>query len=114
MRHDRSVAWSKTELDSRVEEVTVDAYGEHEQLDAFACVLDDLLDQPAPALVLGEAVELLAVRAGGDFLGLRAHCPRHDRVWEVALVDVTLDPAADPELASTVAAYHHWLGEDPG
>lgn len=68
------VAWSGSELEGRTEEVTVDAFGEDEQLGAFACVLDDLLEDPAPASVLSEAVELLGVRAGGRFLGLRARC----------------------------------------
>ncbi|MGH2488431.1 MAG: hypothetical protein ACRDFR_02265, partial [Candidatus Limnocylindria bacterium] len=93
------VAWSGSELEGRTEEVTVDAFGEDEQLGAFACVLDDLLEDPAPASVLREAVELLGVRAGGRVLGLRARCRRQGWVWEVALVDVTVAAGADPELA---------------
>lgn len=65
--------WSE-ELDRRIEEVTVDAFGEAEQLGAFACVLDELL----------------------------------------ALVDVSMEPASDAELALALAAYRHWLGDGPG
>ncbi len=102
--------WSRAQLASRIEEIVVDAYGDDEQLGSFECVLDELLPQPAPATVIGEPVELVSVRADGGPLGLRARCRRNGRTIEVALVDVTLSPAADRELALTIAAYRQWAG----
>ena len=31
--------------------------------------------------------------------------------WTAALVDITVDPVAHPEVAVTVAAYRRWLGD---
>lgn len=112
MRHDREVGWSEAELQRRIEEVTVDAYGDDEQLESFACVLDELLERPLPATVLGAPVEVLSVQTGGYRQGLRARCRRAGQQWEVTLVDVAFGPDVDPELALTLAAYRRWLGDD--
>ena len=88
----------------------MDAYGDDEQLGSFECVLDELLDQPVPAIVIGEPVELISVRADGARLGLRARCRRNGRLVDVGLVDVVLAPDVDRELALTIAAYRRWAG----
>ena len=106
------MGWSTRTLDNRIKEVLVDAYGEDEQLGAFACVMDNLLDEPAAATIVGEAVELMSVHDGGQLLGLRATCQRTGRTWEVALVDVELRKPVDAELGVTVAAYRRWVGAD--
>lgn len=106
----RCVSWPKAELASRIEEIIVDAYGDDEQLGSFECVIDELLDRPVSALVIGEPVDLVSVRADGADLGLRARCRRNNRLVEVALVDVVLGPEVDRELALTIAAYRSWAG----
>jgi hypothetical protein len=108
-RDNHWMKWSKQQRDERIEEVIVDAYGDAEQLGSFACVLDEMLDRPVAASVLGEPVELVAVSEDGDRLGLRAKCRRGGRTWHVALFDVTLGPDVDPDLDLTVAAYRQWL-----
>ncbi len=105
------MSWSDAELDERVEEIIVDAYGDAEQLSSFACVLDELLDVPAGATAMGQAVELTAVEDGGTRLGLRATVKSPTGGWTVALVDITVDPVSRPEVAMTVAAYRRWLGD---
>jgi hypothetical protein len=45
-QHER-VSWSDAELDDRIEEIIVNAYGDDEQFSSFACVLDELVDAPA-------------------------------------------------------------------
>ena len=96
------------ELDARLDEVLVDAYGDAEQLGSFACVLDELVDGGVPASVLGEPVEVVAVSDEGLMLGLRAKCRRRDATWEVAFVDVDLASGVERELDLTVAAYKRW------
>jgi hypothetical protein len=54
-------------------------------------------------------VELVSVHDAGQFLGLRARCRCEGRTHEVALVDITLEAPADPELDTTLAAYRRWL-----
>lgn len=104
------MSWSKAELASRVEEIVVDAYGDDEPLGSFECVLDELLDRPVAAMVIGEPVELVSVGADGAHAGLRARCRRNGRSVEVALLDVVLAPGVDGELALTIAAYRSWAG----
>jgi len=105
------VEWSDAELDDRIEEIIVDAYGDYEQLGSFACVLDELLDRTAGATAMGEAVQLMAVEDAGSHLGLRATVKRPTGTWTVALVDITVDAVSHPEVAMTVAAYRRWLGD---
>lgn len=114
VRQHEQVSWSDAELDDRIEEIIVDAYGDGEQLSAFACVLDELLDAPAGAAAMGQPVELTAVEDGGARLGLRAMVRNPTGTWIVALVDITIDPVPHPEVAMTVAAYRRWLGDGPG
>ena len=104
------VSWSKAELASRIEEIVVDAYCDDEQLGSFECMLDELLDRPVAAMVIGEPVDLVSVRAEGAHVGLRARCRRNGRSVEVALLDVVLAPGVDGELALTIAAYRSWAG----
>ena len=104
------MSWSDAEIDDRIEEIIVDAYGDDEQLSSFACVLDELLDAPANAMAMGQPVHLTAVEDGGPRLGLRATVKSPTAKWTVALVDITVDPVSHPEVAMTVAAYRRWLG----
>jgi len=109
-QHER-VSWTDAELDDRIEEIIVDAYGDDEQLSSFACVLDELLDGPAAAVAMGQPVELTAVEDGGARVGVRATVRTPTGKWTVALVDLTVDSVAHPEVAMNVAAYRRWLGD---
>lgn len=79
------MSWSGAELENRIEEIIVDAYGDYEQLSAFACALDELLDAPAGATAMGQPVELTAVKDGDPRLGLRATVRSPTGTWTVAL-----------------------------
>ncbi len=103
--------WSDAELDDRIEDIIVDAYGDYEQLASFAYVLDEVLDVTVGATAMGEAVQLMAVEDAGSHLGLRATVRRSTGTWTVALVDITVDPVSHPEVAMTIAAYRRWLGD---
>lgn len=92
---DQGVSWSDSELDARIEDVIVDAYGDAEQLGSFACVLDELLDVPVNATVMGEPAQLLGIDDGGPYLGLRATVRRSTGTWAVAAVDVAVDSASN-------------------
>jgi len=105
------VSWSDAELEDRIEEIIVDAYGDDEQLPSFACVLDELLETPAGTTAMGHAVQLTAVEDGGARVGLRAMVASPTGKWTIALVDVTVDPVAHPGVAMTVTAYRRWLGD---
>jgi hypothetical protein len=100
------------DLGNLIQMITVDCYGDDEELGAFLQAFEDELQLPAEATVVGVAVEVVAVEQGGDVRrGLVARCRRDGQDYEVALADVVL-PARST--ASTLhAAYRRWLGCEP-
>ena len=62
-----------TELDSLIEEITVDAYDEDEQLMGFENALQEA-NLPCPGTVLGEDVQVLSVTIANDRPDLLATC----------------------------------------
>ena len=99
-------------LDALIEELTVDAYGDEEQLTAFLTGAEDALVVGEIAAVAGVDVRIVAVDCGPDARrGLIAVCERDGRRFEVSLADIVFDEFS--ELGQIVAAYRRWLGCDP-
>ncbi len=66
-------------LDEFIEQITVDAYGEDEQLWAFRQAFEDGVAGPCGALVIGEPVLVVAFDYdGNERRGLTAQCSRPD------------------------------------
>jgi hypothetical protein len=104
------VSWDSRELDALAEEITVDAYGDAEQISSFECAFEELGALPN-ARVLGEAVAVDCIWFDGDERrGLIARCRRKDREHSVSLLD--LDFPQGSQAARLVAAYRRWLGLD--
>jgi hypothetical protein len=100
------------ELDELIEELTVDAYGDEEQLIGFLTGAEDALQAPEPASIVGVPVNVVKVDAGPDVRrGLTAICDRDGTRHEVSLVDLTFPTGS--ELGRVVAAYRRWLGPEP-
>jgi len=70
------VPWTQAELDRRIDEVLVDAYGEGEELGAWAVALGDTNRPALSATVMGIPVELVGVEPPELGGGLRARCRR--------------------------------------
>lgn len=105
------MTWDHDELDGLIEEITVDAHDESEQLSGFECAFDEL-DELPDATVVGEAVRVEHVWFDGDERrGLLADCRRNAQEYTIALLDLTFPE--DSEAARLVAAYRRWLGLDP-
>lgn len=101
-------------LDALIQEVTVDAYGEDEQLWAFRQAFEDDGRFPFPALVVGTAVDVTAVDYEGDERrGLIALCWRDRKTHLISLLDI--EPAGPLPLATArlLAAYRRWWGAEP-
>ena len=108
---DQGVSWSDSALDARIEDVIVDAYGDAAQLGSFACVLDELLDVPVNATVMGRAGLTAWHRRWWPTSRASRHGERSTGTWAVAVVDIAVESASSPELALTLAAYRRWLGD---
>ena len=99
-------------LDSLIAELTVDAYGEEEELDGLLVGAEEALSAGEVATVVGVPVRITAVKAGPDARrGLIAVCERGGSRHEVSLADVAFHQTS--ELGCVAAAYRRWLGCDP-
>jgi hypothetical protein len=97
------------ELDALIEELTVDAYGDEEQLSGFLVGAEEALVRGEQAMIVGVAVEVVSVDCGPDArTGLTARVRRDGATHEVALADLTFAPGG--ELGVVVAAYRRWQG----
>jgi hypothetical protein len=97
---------SDAELDSLIDEITVDCHDEDEQLSAFENAFYDATF-PCGGAVIGEEVDVLSVGIVDGRRELIAACERSGRRYEVALLDITID--ADEDIARLLAAYRQWL-----
>ncbi len=97
-------------LEELIEEITVDAYGEDEQLWAFLQAFEDNLTVPCDGFVIGEPVSVIAFDYdGNERRGLRAQCRRPDAAQHVvAACDVVLPRQSNGALY--IGAYRTWLG----
>ena len=100
-------------LDDMIAEITVDAYGDDEQLWAFRQAFEDDVALPADGFVIGEPVSVIAVDYdGNERRGLTVKCRREDgSEYVVALFDVVLPQASAG--SRHIAAYRKWLNLDP-
>jgi calcium binding protein len=68
-----------SDLDRLIEEITVDAYDEDEQLMGFENAFDEGADFPCSGTVVGEKVEVLSVSVKNHRRELIATCKRGGR-----------------------------------
>lgn len=98
------------DLDALIDELTVDAYHEDEQLTGLLTGAEEALVPPEPATIVGVPVQVIGVTEGPDVRrGLV--CNRDGVRHEVSLADLRFTP--DSRLGLIAAAYRHWLGCDP-
>ncbi|HET6747636.1 MAG TPA: hypothetical protein VFL71_00115 [Actinomycetes bacterium] len=80
----------QADLEALIEEITVDCYGD-EELTGFLTYLEDALERPVEATVVGVPVTIVGVDSpAGALRGLVARCRRDDAEYEVSLLDVAL------------------------
>src|SRR2546425_5413574 len=97
------------ELDALIEELTVDAYNDEEQLSGLLVGAEDALVRGERATVAGVPVEVMSIDCGPDArTGFTARVLREGARHEVALADLTF--AADSALGVVAAAYRRWQG----
>lgn len=101
-----------SELDALIDELTVDAYGDEEQLSGFLVGAEDAMHREEPARIVGVQVQIITVDQGPDArTGLTARVRRDGATYEVALADLTFDTGS--RLGLVVAAYRRWQGRTP-
>ena len=100
-------------LDKLINEITVDAYGDVEELWAFRQVFEDDVILPADGFVIGEPVSVVEIDYdGNERRGLTAKFRREDdSEYVVAASDVVFPKGSSGSLL--IAAYRRWLGLEP-
>jgi hypothetical protein len=97
---------SDAELDALVEQATVDAYDEYEQLASFHAVIKENLAVPFRTTVLGVEVTVTKI----DLLsgsGIAAICSRGKHRQAIGILDLPL-PTPSPSGTEWIDAYRHW------
>ena len=97
---------SDGELDALVEQATVDAYDEYEQLTRFHVVIAEHLAVPFQTIVLGVEVTITKI----DLLsgtGIAAICSHGKHRQAIGILDLPL-PTPPPAGAEWIDAYRHW------
>ena len=96
---------SEEELDALVGQVTIDAYGDNEQLTGFAVMIEDNLEMPFETTVLGVTALVKGVTQTAS--GITADCVRDGYHQAIHVLDLPL-PEPPPKGAEWIAAYRHW------
>lgn len=97
---------TENELDALIEEATIGAYGEDEQLAGFHAVIEERLAVPFQAMVLGvdATVTKIAMLAGS---GIAAICTRGKHRQAIGILDLPM-PVPPPAGAEWISAYRRW------
>ncbi|WP_432902920.1 hypothetical protein ACQP1S_03480 [Micromonospora matsumotoense] len=94
-------------LEAMIEEATVDAYGDDEQLTGLFTMLEEHLAVPFTTTVLGVEVTVRKVELTAD--SVVALCARGRHRQRIDLLDLPL-PTPAPDGAVWIDAYRHWAG----
>lgn len=101
------------EIEDLLEQVTIDAYGEYEQLTALWQWFDDHARFPFRATVVGAEVDVVAVDFPDDERqGLVAVCRRAGPEHTVSLLDVVPVGSLPGLTGQLLGAYRRWAGAE--
>jgi Calcium binding len=105
-RSARKHARIRARLDEMIEEATVDAYGESEQVAGFYTLISEHLTVPFETTVLGVPVTArrLDVTERDEIVVI---CTRGGLRQPIPILDLPL-PSPPPAGAEWIAAYRHW------
>lgn len=93
-----------------VAEATIDCYDEEEQFWGMLTALDDELDFPIAATLIGERVELINIdgASSSSHRGIVARVHHKDQEYSVSLADLQINET-NSHNSEWLAAYHYWL-----
>ncbi|MEU8265193.1 hypothetical protein AB0C02_31870 [Micromonospora sp. NPDC048999] len=92
-------------LEAMIEDATVDAYGDDEQLTGLFTMIEEHLAVPFTTIVLGVEVTVRKIDLTED--SIVAVCARGCHRQRIDLLDLPL-PTPAPDGAAWIDAYRHW------
>ena len=102
---------AEAQLREDTEVILTDAYGEYEQMTAFLTVLEEEIDFPVPATLLGNPVVVTGLVEDDATIELRARCKGQHAKGLVSFADLEFRPGTVE--AWLHAAYATYLGRSP-
>ncbi len=96
------------ELEKLIEEATVDCYDESECLSGFAVMMEDNLEFPFTAKVIGEEVIVTGVTEEKD--KILAKCERKGKKYNIDILDIEFTSLVKG--SEWIDAYKKWKGWD--
>jgi hypothetical protein len=90
-----------------IEEATVDCYGEDEQLMGLVTMVEENVVCPFRAKVIGEEVEVTALEAPAEGIGLNAVCRHKGKEYRIDVSSLEWTPER-PEGFEWIEAYLAW------
>lgn len=99
---------TRCSLDALIEKATIDAYGDSEQRAGFFTMIEEHLDLPFEAEVLGSTVlvERVDLNEADEIVAV---CRRGTHRQRIPILDLAL-PRPGPRGVNWIAAYRHWYG----
>jgi hypothetical protein len=94
-------------LEAMIEEATVDAYNDDEQLTGLFTMIEEHLAVPFTTTILGVEVTVRKVDLTADTIV--AVCARGGHRQRIDVLDLPL-PTPPPDGAEWIDAYRHWAG----
>ncbi|WBB47787.1 hypothetical protein O3597_22040 [Verrucosispora sp. WMMA2044] len=94
-------------LEAMIEEATIEAYGDDEQLTGLFTMIEEHLTVPFTTTVLGVEVTVRKIDLTADTIV--AVCARGHHRQRIDLLDLPL-PTPAPDGAAWIDAYRHWAG----
>ena len=98
--------WDPVALEALIEEATVDAYGEDEQVTGFFTMIEESLAVPFSTTVLGVDVSVVGVDLAEDGRVV-ARCARGPVRQDIGILDLPL-PEPAPKGWQWIEAYRYW------
>jgi hypothetical protein len=97
-------------LQELINEATVDCYGEKEAFWGILATLDDELNFPLKATLIGERIELIGLDSNesSSRRGVVARIRHKGKEYSVSLADLQMEDA-DSHSAEWLAAYRFWF-----
>jgi hypothetical protein len=95
-------------LRALIEEATVDCYNEGEAWQGFVCVLEENVSCPFTAKVLGETVEVTALRGSQRGPGVEAICQYKGKDYPIDITSLEW-PKQKPQRFEWIEGYFEWL-----
>lgn len=95
-------------LDDLIEEATVDCYSNYESLMGFNTYLDDNLEFPFPAEVIGEKIIIIGLSF--DDGQIKVICKKQGKKYKINILNIKYNPK-EVKNYQWIEAYKKWFGE---